>query len=602
MKAPTSRRPIFAECFWFVPQANEKGKHTKLGKLGLTEPRQSRLSYPNRSGLVNVGAAIRFDRLAIGNRKAPKTMNISSSSPRVSKIVFLVGDSTRDRNQLSALKAELSELAAWSVAEVRELLERLPSMDLSSKVVLLAIESILQSIASRFLSQSRDVARRQAEIDELIGELDACYLRLSPNAASRNYVLGILAAGGSRQSLARFAELLIDDPPSHSASLGLAMAPLISLPQPNLGDLFPRLLDGLQHQNLAAAILDVANHAYSSGKLTAHPALARAAALIGLLRQLVDKLSAVEEGNSLSSVSGNLEKVIAETVALAVSTCHTLGLVGDSAARPELLRALNLKHRRIRTESAGALAQLGDPAGAAALVELAQWPVARLRALAYADEYGLIDQIDPQYRTQAARAESELAVWLSEPAQFGLAPTEMNLLDQRELFWPGYNEPQQCYLFRFSYRTNQGVWSNIGIAGPAIHAASASLEHLSHEESYALFAGWQTSHENIYEIDLRDLPEKEKAAIARQQAEQEEHGFDEIVPAFVGRFLGDEFVVAAALKGDQAGHLIWSPREMHWLADASRKLTSELAYCIFKGRKLLASFNPDYRAASVLGG
>ncbi len=529
-------------------------------------------------------------------------MNISSSSPRVSKIVFLVGDSSRDRNQLSALKAALVELAAWPIAEVHELLERLQSVDVSSKVVLLAIESILQAIAPRFLSRSQVVEHRQAEIDELIDVLDAWYLRLSPDSASRNYVLGILAAGGSAQSLARFAELLVDDPPNHSASLGLAMAPLVSLRQPDLGALFPRMFDGLQHQNLAAAILDVVNHAYSTGKLNPHPARARATALIGLLGQLVDKMSAVEQGSPLPSVSGDVEQVIAESVSLVVALCHTLALIGDTAARPELLRALNLKHRRIRAEAAGALAQLGDPAGAAALVELAQWPVARLRALAYADEHGLLDQIDPQFRTATARAESELAVWLSETAQFGLAPTEMKLLDERELFWPGYSESQQCHLFRFSYRTNQGTWSNVGIAGPAIHAASASLEHLSHEDAYALFAGWQTTHESIYEIDLRDVPEREKSAIARRQAELAEQGFDEIVPAIVGRFFGDEFVVATAHKNNRAGHLVWASRETFWFADDSRKLTSELAYCIFKGRKLLANFNPEYREATASSG
>jgi hypothetical protein len=521
-------------------------------------------------------------------------MNFPPDSPRVSKVVFLVGDCARDRNQLSALKAATAELGTWPIGEVRELLERLPTTDVASKVAQVALEAIWQAIATRLLSPLTATAARQADIAEIQAQVKAWYLRLPVNSAGRHYLLGMLAAGGTADALQCFADLLVDDPPAQGAGIGLAMAPLISLPQPHLAKLFPRMLEGLQHQHLAAAILDVANHAFATGKISPHPARDRSTALIGVLEQLIDKMSSLEQGQQPFRASTNVEQSVEGTVSLIVSLCHTLALIGDPAARGPLARALQLSHRRIRAEAAGALARLGDAAGSAALIELARWPVVRIRALAYADELGLLDQIPAEFRSATARAESELAAWLSEPTQFGLAPSEMKLLDRRELFWPGYSEPKQCFLFRFSYRTNQGTWSNVGIAGPAVHAASAPLESLAVEDIYALFAGWQTTHDEIYEIDLRHLAERQTAAIGRRKLELQAEGYHEIAAAFVGRFFGEEFLIATARKDGLAGHLIWDLRETSWRADPSGHLTSDLAYSIFKGRKLLASFNPSF--------
>jgi hypothetical protein len=255
-----------------------------------------------------------------------------------------------------------------------------------------------------------------------------------------------------------------------------------------------------------------------------------------------------------------------------------------------------LKHRRIRAEAAAALAQLGDPHGIAELVQLAQWPVSRLRALAFAEELGALDQIDPSYQTEVARAEGQLAAWLAEPAQFGVAPIELELVDQRELYWPGYDQPQTCYLFRFMYPTQQGTWSNVGMAGPAPLAASAGLEHLRPERVYALYAGWQTTHDEIYEVELMKLSPERRDEIDRLALALQQRGCRDVQPVCAGKFFGDEFLVATAHRGDQRGHVIGNRREWLFLADDAQQLTSELAYALFKGQKLLASFNPEYAA------
>ncbi len=521
-------------------------------------------------------------------------MNISQPNPRVSQVVQLVLDIARDQNQLAALKSALGELPHWPLAEVEELIAQLSRGVDTSRSDNLALETVLQALAARWQSPLPAAQNRRAEIDKLLPSLQRLYLVVSLDSAIRNYILRLMAAGGSIRSLEQFAENFVADPSEHAKSLGLAFGPLLTLSQPNFAVLFPRLLDGLQHRNVAAAILDVANHAFVQSKLVAHPAAHRAVALHGLLGNLVDRMSELELAPPETGPLDNAQQVVDESVALIVSVSRTLALIGEPLARVNLLRTLQLKHRRIRAEAAGALAALGDPQGIDELLALARWPVVRLRALAYADELGLIDRIDPRYRTEIARAESELAVWLAEPTQFGVAPSELHLLDERQLFWPGYEDAQACYLFRFVYPTAHGGWSNIGIAGPATHATSASLEHLSPDDIYALFAGWQSTHADLYEIDLKHLPDRHREKIARQQAALGDKGFADIHVEFVGRFFGDEFAVAVAIKTQCWGYLIWGDREAFWLADPRRQLSSELAYCIFKGQKLLANFNSDY--------
>lgn len=509
-------------------------------------------------------------------------MNISQPSSRVAKVAFLVGDVARDRNQLSALKSSLADFSTWPTAEVQQLVEGL-SRDSATHGVDLALETVLQALAMRPLA-----------INEWLPALQHWYRRMPPDSAVRNYILRLMAMGGTVGSLEQFAANVVDDPPEHAASLGLAFAPLVNSSQTNLQSLFPRLLDGVQHLSMAAAILDIANHAYSEGKLDVHPGAARVVALHALLGQFVEKMSEFEAEMQPSRPLASVQQVVGEAVALVVSLSRSLALIGDPQSLPNLRRALELKHRRIRAEVAGALAQLGDSTGVEALIALAQWPIVRQRALAYADELGVLEQIDPRYRTDAARAESQLAAWLAEPTQFGLAPAQLELYDERELYWPGYDEIQSCYLFRFTYPTAQGNWRNIGIAGPATQATSALLEGLPAETIYALFAGWQTTHEDVYEIESRHLSEQQRGAIARQQSALADQGFADIQIAFIGRFFGDQFAVATARKAEGAGHLIWGEGQTSWLADADQRLTSDLAYAIFKGQKLLHSFNPEF--------
>jgi hypothetical protein len=286
-----------------------------------------------------------------------------------------------------------------------------------------------------------------------------------------------------------------------------------------------RDLSALRSPLLAAPVLDLANFLTREKFVPRHPAADRADELIALLGEVAQSLSGLEEeptarGDSLQELS----RRVAQGVALAVSLCDALAFIGDRGAIGKLYQALAVRHRRLRTEAAAALARLGEQQGAEELIALASEPIARLRVLAYAREMGLSERIEPQYATPEARAEAELCVWLAEPTQYGVPPTTCELFDHRMQPWPGFSEPVNCYLFQFQYvltlPEGERSYSNIGIAGPLVHAFVADLGDLPPDDIYAAFAGWQAQHEEIREYDVARLSQSEARSRAAQAAAQ----------------------------------------------------------------------------------
>jgi hypothetical protein len=247
----------------------------------------------------------------------------------------------------------------------------------------------------------------------------------------------------------------------------------------------------------------------------------------------------------------------------------------------------------LRTEAVAALARLGEEAGVEALVALAAEPVVRLRVLTYAAELGCLDQVDERYQSGAARAEAELALWLAQPSQMAVPPNSCEVVDQRTQYWPGYDEPVDCYLVRFVYLIGDTELSNIGIAGPLAHAFAADLSDLPPDDIYAAFAGWQAEHDEIRESAPEDLSGRQQIDVLRLQRGLADQGYTAVEPQTWGLFFGDSVLVAQARYNGMPGVAVTDGQQTCWWPQAaSRRPIGPLeAYCIYKGRKLLQTFN-----------
>lgn len=410
-----------------------------------------------------------------------------------------------------------------------------------------------------------------------------------------------LANDGSSASLVRFAELIATDPPEDVNDALLAFAPLLR-PRPDLAveALYPRLLDAVAHVTVAAIVLDTTNHYVRTGRLRPHPAVGRAATLAELFRQVTIGLEKLAATPPASAEAWQVQRQAAEDgFALLISLCDTLALLGDRSVCDKLRGALDLPHRRLRTEVAAALARLGQSDGIAALAAIAAEPIVRTRAVAYLEELGLADEVPVALRSPVAKAEGVIAQWLAAPLQFGIAPHELAIVDERTQYWPGFDAPVECFLFHYGYAMPQGEIRGVGIVGPLVHATAADVDDLPPADIYALFAGYQAEHDQISEKLLAELSgmEQELAARVCREFDQE---YREIALVKIGQFFGERHIVATATRNGERGTLVLDANQPHWYrtGDPFRPLRADEAYQMHKGRKLLAAFNPANGSAA----
>lgn len=462
-----------------------------------------------------------------------------------------------------------------------------------------AADTLLKQAAGELVQRWRTPKSTIAPLEASeIPTLAILYGKLGEFSSARADLLAALTLSDNEASLTQAVELLVSDPPQSDHDLARAVSPLFRKRGIRAELLFPRLLNALSHPTLAAAVLDLANYLTRQKVVEKHPAADRANELIALLGEMTASLSMLEQDPTEHSTTAvDLSRKVAGSVALIVSLCDAVGLIGSEAAIPKLYQVHDLAHRRLKTEAAAAIAKLGDPQGLTQLIKLAEEPVARLRVIAYATELGMLDKVPPQFQSGAARAEAELAVWLAEPTQFGLPPARLELIDERTQFWPGYPEAVACYLFRFHYSVTIGdderVYSNLGIAGPMTYAFTADLEDLSPDDIYAAFAGFQAEHEDIRQFDVERLSRAEKLEVERLKRRLHDAGYTDIEPVQMGYFFGERSLIASAAVEGVVGVAVVDFQDHSFFSSrgSKRPIGPREAYCIYKGRRLLKTFN-----------
>ncbi len=506
----------------------------------------------------------------------------------------------RLREDANQLDLEMPESRWQSFAEpdiVKALVSIVEDVPVAS-----AREGLLRNWRSAVLAVARRPldAEVEAATDQPIEMIARLYRSLGPRFQDRHLLLSRLGRMATPASLRALVTLLVGDPPAGAEAASAALIPLFSLRAAEpLETLFPGLLACLANPDLAAGILDLANFHARAGRLSPHPAHQRAHELQRLTEAVVAHLSSAQEqaADTLASRQA-AQAVVAQSVPLGVSLADALGLIGDPRAIPTLERLGELRHRRLRVEAAAALCRLGEETAADLLVALAAEPVVRLRVLAYAEELDLLDRVDEEYSSPLAIAEAQLYAFLAQPTQMGVPPQRCELVDQRTLSWPGYEEPRDCYLFRYEYALvdqdgTPRILSNLAISGPLVHAFYADMAELPVEDVYAAFAGWQAEHEEIrtHAWPPRELDAETSALLQKGQEE-----FTTFEPLARGDFFGDRLLIAQARRDDLAGTAIVDAMRVDWYPSTGRRrpIGPAEAFCIYKGRRLLASFNSEW--------
>ena len=467
----------------------------------------------------------------------------------------------------------------------------------------LAIESINESLwESTSERQLHSLLKELLSLDTNdramldAGATASCYDRLSAETPGRHLLLVMLAVAAGSEHLHELVERIVTDPPPNWQHVAYALSALMRHRDWDVDIVFPRLLDGLAMPSVAAPCLDLANFTMRSGMLVEHPAQDRAMQLAGLLGAVVGQLDQLAANPQAFGDSVELvQNILSESISVSVSICDALGLIANPATIGKLNQALGIPHRRVQTEAAGALARMGDEAGRKHLLQLAAEPSARLRVLSYAEELGLVDQIPEEYQDADAQATAEMALWLSQPSQVGLPPTEIEVIDRRRLFWPSFTDPVDCSLVRYGYRIGDRSLNNIGIVGPVTHVFVADLVNMPVADIYAAFAGWHAEHDEIFEVPVEDWNPAQLAASRRLCGHLEREGFDDIKPAFLGVLLDEHALVAVGTRDGNPCVLATDGLEIVAYPTSSHpsSLQAGNIWSIFKGRRMLRSFNSN---------
>lgn len=457
------------------------------------------------------------------------------------------------------------------------------------------LRTILQLIAARTLRlrlENEDPAGEPIVNPDVLADLAAELAGISPAATA--HCLQILAAQGDAASLAVLCDFLKRQVIADEHGVAVALSPLFQWPPAELASVFTMIGEEIWRWHLLGAFLDLAGHALRKRKLSQHPLANQAPRLRELLSGTVGRLARLEEnpqqfGNNVQTI----QRVLNNAIALTVSLCDTLGLIGDQQSEGQLNQAISLSHRRVQTEAAGALARLGMAHGKERLLQLAQDPAARLRALAYADELNIDDPQLAQWREPVAMAEAEVISWLADHDRFGVPPADLELVDQRTLYWPSFEEPQNCFLFRFTYHFSLGDLSNLIIAGPMVYAFQADMRALEIDDVYAVFAGWQAEHEDIYEVPAGRFNAAQQSEATRLLDAPDHEGVEELKPLALTFFFGERAVLATGSREGQSVCTVSDGLETVTLPSDNRptSLSPDLVLALYRGRKLLRHFN-----------
>ena len=426
--------------------------------------------------------------------------------------------------------------------------------------------------------------------DKFSNALRSLYALLSPHSLSRGYILAWMARSNQGEDFAWLIEMICQNPPTDGNALSLAFAPLLSNDDWDNELFFANLFAELSESAAINMAIDVSNHLFRNGRIP-HPLTEYRVSLVELLNSIVDRLE-ILQSNLIedADVAKSNAITIDESVAFVVSICDALRHIGDRQTIAPLTRAMRLEHRRIQCEAAVALATMEEEAGVQKLLELAKQPLVRKRVNLYAEELGLADQIDERFRGREAIAEAALVEWLARRENFGIPPAKCELIDRRELDWPGFENPVQCMLFEYEYRIGQQTFRSIAIGEPCTFAFKADLTQVSIDDCYQVYAGFDLEHEEIFALDLARA-----RTMYRNDIEHLQRYFPlDVQPEWLGSglFMGEKVLVGQFTENNALQYIAWNGVAVESLkvGDVAVPPSWQVGWYWWVGRQLFKSF------------
>jgi hypothetical protein len=113
------------------------------------------------------------------------------------------------------------------------------------------------------------------------------------------------------------------------------------------------------------------------------------------------------------------------------------------------------------------------------------------------------------------------------------------------------------------------------------------------DEVYAAFAGWQTVHDEIFQMSPVRAKQIYPNEVRRLERSLEDEAFEGLKIRTVGSFFGELVLIASAIHEGQAGTVVVDNHDSNWFEEGNPEAPIDwrMAYGIWRGKQLLTRFN-----------
>jgi hypothetical protein len=181
-----------------------------------------------------------------------------------------------------------------------------------------------------------------------------------------------------------------------------------------------------------------------------------------------------------------------------------------------------------------------------------------------------------------SRAAVELAQWLAYPTELGRYPDDIELVDNRVLFWPPAGERLELWLFEYRVSAPLGLDEDdvgVGLVGGVTFSMSSYETHLRPvEHVYAIHCFWECEQMGLV-MRSEDVSQRLMQKALKTSTIEVERPGAVVAVTFARRgrskknnalaYPGDEVLLVAGERAGEAGWLVCDGPRSAWVAAAT---------------------------------
>jgi hypothetical protein len=205
------------------------------------------------------------------------------------------------------------------------------------------------------------------------------------------------------------------------------------------------------------------------------------------------------------------------------SSAFALAFLSDPDRDPLLALAMEHPNKDVQMEGAWSAAKIGRDSGLKFLASVCLDVNQSSRAQQYLREIGREDVIPEDANEPGFKARAEFAQWLAHPNELGVAPDEVEIIDNRELRWPLAKESSNFSVVRFLLRDRTGLGvddENVGVVGSMTWCFfDKQMNQRPPEDVYAIHAYWEMENEELIKETRKEDPAEFAKLLAEWQGQ-----------------------------------------------------------------------------------